>query len=515
MFMSKLRNVSLILSTTFLTLANALTFSTQVISQSSIVRDRNSRDVALAEKIRRVENGLLPPVFVKGRSRRMNLLERMKFYKVPGVTIAVINDGRIEWAKGYGVKRAGESERVTPETLFQAASISKPVTAIAALHLVQAEALDLDGNVNDKLLSWKVPENQFTTSRKVTLRRLLSHTAGLTVPGFPGYQIDQPLPTLLQILNGEKPANTPPVRVQFPVGEGFRYSGGGTTVVQQLLIDVTKKAFPALMQELVLTKLEMKRSTFEQPLPAKLHTQAAHGHDTEGRTVQGGWYVYPEMAAAGMWTTASDLALLAIEIQKSKVGKSNKILSAEMIDTMLSPQVRGNGLGFGLDGEGRSARFFQSGRNKGYICFMTAYQNTGQGLVVMTNTETGGELIEEIARGVAKEYHWPDYLLEEKVIKQVDPKVFEDYLGEYEFEAEPGVFISISTENGKLFRQVIEPGEAGQIIRGAKAELLPESETHFFLRDIAVQYVFVKDEKGKVTKLILRGRGPDRVLKRK
>src|SRR5688572_27074372 len=162
-----------------------------------------------SERIRRVETGLRFPRTIRGRPvAQMQLDERMRHYKVPGVSIAVIDSFRIAWARGYGVRETGGTSSITTETLFQAASISKPIAAVAALRLVQKGKLDLDEDVNVKLRSWKVPENAFTLARPVTLRRLLSHGAGLTVHGFRGYTSSAPVPTVLQVLDGHSPANS-------------------------------------------------------------------------------------------------------------------------------------------------------------------------------------------------------------------------------------------------------------------------------------------------------------------
>jgi CubicO group peptidase (beta-lactamase class C family) len=375
----------------------------------------SNRNANLDERIRRVENGLLPPFFVKGQpDAAMRLVDRMRFYKTPGVSVAVIDGGKMEWARGYGALEAGGSRPVTPETLFQAASISKPVTAMAVLRLVQENKLSLDEEVNIKLVSWKVPENEFTREQKVTLRNLLSHSAGATVHGFEGYGSDEKVPTLVQILNGAAPANSKPIRVGGVPNREFRYSGGGYLITQQLLTDVTGRPFPALMRETVLQKLGMSRSTYQQPLPRGLLDSAAAGHTSSGETIKGNWQTYPEMAAAGLWTTPTDLAKFAIEIQKSKNGKSNRVLSTRMIDEMLAPQVGGWGLGLELHGEDGSARFGHSGANGGYRCFLVAYVTTGQGAAVMTNSDSGGELAEEILRSIAREYHWLGYLPQEE-----------------------------------------------------------------------------------------------------
>ena len=352
------------------------------------------------------------------------LLDRMQADKIPGLSIAVINDGKLEWARGYGELEVGNNKPVTTDTLFQACSISKPVTAMAVVYLVQQGKLDLDEDVNQKLVSWKIPENEFTRDQKVTIRRLLSHSAGVTVSGFRGYSSDEQVPTLHQILDGVEPANSVHLRVDTIPGTQWRYSGGGFTVLQQLLIDVTGKPFPEIMQNLVLQKLEMKQSTFQQPLPINLRAQAARGHEENGEKVNGDYFIYPELAAAGLWTTPSDLARFAIELQKSKAGESNIVLSVDMTNLMLSDQmedfpmemvsqrydreIRNQGLGFRLEGDGRSARFSHHGGNMGYRCFIVAYSDTGQGAVVMTNSDNGFELIQKIIRNIAKEYSWVD-----------------------------------------------------------------------------------------------------------
>jgi len=303
----------------------------------------------LAARIQRVENGIPPiPISDSAPPLRLSLEQLMQTYKVPGLSIAVIDNFKIAWAKGYGVSEAGSHDPVTIHTLFQAGSISKPVAATGALSLVQQGKLSLDENVNDKLKSWQVPDNEFTKDQKVTLRRILSHSAGLTVHGFPGYAVGAPIPTLVQILNGESPANTRPVRVDTVPGTKFIYSGGGVTIEQQLLIDVTGKPFPQFMREAVLDKIGMTDSTYEQPLPPTRAAIAATATHSNGMAVPGKWHTYPEMAAAGLWTTSSDLARFGIEIALSEQGKANHVLSASMTREMLKPQIEQVGLGFFL-----------------------------------------------------------------------------------------------------------------------------------------------------------------------
>ena len=358
------------------------------------------------ERIKRVESGLL--LLDSKQPRKAKLADRMQHHNTPGVSVAVIHEGKIEWSRGYGVLEAGGLAPVTAGALFQAASISKPVAAMAALRMVQEGRLDLDEDVNRRLKSWKAPENEFTQEEKVTLRRILSHSAGLTVHGFRGYAAGEEVPTLVQLLDGRPPANSRPVRVDVIPGMKSSYSGGGFSVMQLLMMDIAGRRFPEIMRETVLEKLGMRHSTYEQPLPRGLRSSAAAGHRANGEVVRGKWHTYPEMAAAGLWTTPSDLARFAIELRKSYAGESGKILSKEMARRMLRRQKGDRGLGVVITGEGAAARFSHGGGNEGYRCYLAACVETGDGAVVMTNSDRGDGLMMEIIRGIAAEYGWPD-----------------------------------------------------------------------------------------------------------
>jgi CubicO group peptidase (beta-lactamase class C family) len=359
-----------------------------------------------AARVARVEAGLLPITLPGEKPMSLSLQRWMELYKIPGLSVAVFDKNGIVWAKSYGVKEAGGSDPVTLDTLFQAASISKPVTALAALHYAEQGKWSLDANINEKLVSWKLPDNEFTKEQKVTLRRLLSHNAGTMVHGFPGYAVNEPLPTLPQILDGQKPANTEPVRVDIVPGSETRYSGGGTTIVQLMMVDQLEKPFPQIMKETVLSPLGLENSSYEQPLPPALAARAATGTYPSGKSVEGHWHVYPEMAAAGLWTTPSDLARIAIEVSKARAGKSKSVLSQAMAKQMLTRQSEGFGLGFQLEG---GDRFGHGGANEGFQSNLIAFADSGSGVVMMANSDNGMLLFERIAASIASEYGWKSF----------------------------------------------------------------------------------------------------------
>jgi CubicO group peptidase (beta-lactamase class C family) len=455
----------------------------------------------IEQRIRHIQDAILPAVLTQGQPpATAKLADRMDALHVPGVSIAVIHDGKIEWARGFGVTRLG-GPAVTPDTLFQAASISKPVTGMAVMHLVQTGKLDLDADVNRYLKAWKVPENSFTEKTKVTLRELLSHTAGMTVHGFPGYAAGAPLPTLVEILNGEKPANTSAIRVDTVPGTNWRYSGGGFVVTQLLLQDITGQSFPAFMRETVLGPSGMTRSTYEQPLPKNRMGEAAMAYSGDGKPVGGGPHVYPEMAPAGLWTTPSDLARFAIELQKSLAGKPNTVLSAAMAREMLKPGKNHWGIGIGTGGSVEHPYFSHGGANEGFQCNLVAY-DTGDGAAIMTNSDNGGRLASELLRTIAYEYKWPDFAPREHKEISVSPSILSQYAGVYSIE--PGFNLSITLAGSQLISQA-----TGQ----EKVPLFADSATTFFLKVVDAEIEFPK-ENGPASQLILHQNGQDMTAKR-
>ena len=380
---------------------------------------------SLAQRIDTVENRM--PIREWFKWSEKTLFDRMEHYKVPGVSLAVINNDEIEWAKGYGILEVGSDKTVTPDTLFQSASIGKSLTAAATMYFVESGHLSLDVNVNAKLVSWKVPENWYTKRRKVTLRMLLSHSAGMTVHGFRGYAEGEKIPTLRQILDGKPPANNEPIRVDKTPGKAFRYSGGGFQVVQQLLEDLQKKPFSDIMLETVLKPCGMTSSVYKLILPEDRIDSAAAAHNVYGLPVFGKWHNLAAFGAGGgLWSTPTDLARFGIEISRAYKGKSYKILSQQSAEIMLTPQTGTGGfgrrvskylpgfcsqikygLGFILCGEQQDFIFWHGGHNlPGYRSLLVMMPAKEQGIAIMINGEKGSALLGEIFYSFAQAYGW-------------------------------------------------------------------------------------------------------------
>jgi len=400
------------------------------------------------ERIKRIENGLLPPVLITGEPV-WNILERMEHYGVPGISIAVIDDFRVVWAKGYGVKDTETGEPVTERTMFQAASISKTLNATAIMKMVEEGRLSLGEDVNTYLTSWKLPDNEFTMEKKVTVANLLSHTGGTTVQGFPGYETGAPLPTVQQILSGEAPANTLPVVVDIVPGQMYRYSGGGTTILQLLLTELEGRPYPEIMKEMVLDPLEMTGSSFSQPPTTELQKFVASAHGRDGKPIEGRYHVYPEFAAAGLWTTSADLAGFAIEHQLSLQSRSNRILSAETEEKMTTPYIGETyGLGFAIQDVKGEIYFSHLGGNRGFNCMLIAHKQGGYGAVVMVNSNNSMDLIGEIIRSIAMEYSWAEYISGPYELYSVSPDTLERYAGRFRVGAD--VVANITVDGGLL-----------------------------------------------------------------
>ena len=389
----------------------------------------------------RVESALLPTFIIRGEpTPRVSLRGRMEALGVPGVSVAVLADGEIAWARGYGFADLESGRPVTPRTLFQAASISKPVAALAALQLVEEGLVALDADVNGVLTSWRVPANPFTTEAPVTLRGLLTHRAGLGVSGFPGYGPGETVPDAVGVLDGR--GNTDPVRVVLPPGERWQYSGGGTTVVQQLIVDLRRAPFSEVMRRRVLDPIAMVRSTYEQPIPSFRQDDIATGYRSDGTPVPGGWHTYPEQAAAGLWTTPGELALYAREVQRAWSGASERVLGGALAREMLTPDQDDWGLGPAVSEDGK--RFRHGGSNQGFRSTFSATIDGDDGVFVMTNSDAGSSLALQIAITVADVYGWSGPQPVERVPAELPLAARERFLGTYAVAgSETGIEVEI------------------------------------------------------------------------
>lgn len=341
----------------------------------------------------------------QSKSKKWSIKDRMAFYGVNAVSVAVIKDYKIEWAKSYGFADVAEKRLATPETLFQAASISKSFNSLAVLKLVEEGKLTLDNDINDYLKTWKFPYDDIAKGKKISIANLLNHTAGLSGHGFRGYAKGQQLPTTIQILDGLAPTNSAAIRSVFEPGLKSQYSGGGTTISQLILENTTGEKYEDYLQKNVLTPLGMTSSSFNQPPSADKKNLLATGYNGDTEVV-GKYHIYPEKAAAGLWTTPTDLAKYIIETQLSLQGKSNKVLSKEM-----SAKRIDNQFGVFSDDYKGSKYFNHSGGNEGFVCYYIGSIEDGNGMVVMTNGRNN-MLMQEIISSIASLNQWKNYPLD-------------------------------------------------------------------------------------------------------
>jgi CubicO group peptidase (beta-lactamase class C family) len=465
-------------------------FGTSLVSAQT---KKNPDDIE--EKIRLVENNLTGWVHT-GNNDTWNLAERMKNLNIQGVSIAVIHNYQIEWARGYGFADRSENRPVTEMTLFQAASISKSLNSVGVLKLVQEKRLDLNSDINKYLITWKFPYDEKSNNKQITLTNLLSHTAGLTIHGFPGYVNGETLPTLPQILNGQKPANTDAVRSSTEPGKSVIYSGGGTTISQLIIMDVTHQPYDAFMKKNVLDSLGMTGSFYTQPPPENKMFLLATGYKANGQAVRGKYHIYPEQAAAGLWTNPSDLCRYIIETQLSYQGKSSKVLTPEMTRLRLTPVLEDAALGTFVNSRvtGSLKYFNHNGGNEGFTCTAIGCRDTGEGVVIMINSDNGS-IIEEIANSVATVYNWKDYYLPEiKKVVAIDESVAARYPGKYDLD---GTKITI-----KMSESGLKLNASGDLFWNVYFT----SDSDFFVREFRGFLRFQTDRDNKVSGFNFNGK---------
>ena len=357
------------------------------------------------KKIREVESHLGEPGQGPGLIWH-GLKERMAYYRIHGLSIAVIHDYKMQWARGYGWADSAENRPVTVHTLFQAASISKSLNSVGLMRLAQEKKIDLYADINTYLKSWKFPYDPKSGGKTISVANLLSHTGGLTVHGFPGYEKGAALPTVVQVLNGTPPANTEAVSSMYAPGIKYEYSGGGTTISQLILMDVTGQAYDRWMSEQVLRPMGMTESFYTQPAPVSRAAMLATAYHADGSAVPGKYHIYPEEAPAGLWTNPTDLCKYIIETQLALAGRSAKVLDADHERLRLTPYVDSSAaLGAFIVRKGDGKWFQHGGANEGFRCVYFGSMEGGDGVAVMVNSDNGG-ILNEVLAGVAMVYGW-------------------------------------------------------------------------------------------------------------
>lgn len=460
----------------------------------SLKAQRSRYSKRVEGQIKRVEESLGEAIVTSDTP--ILLSERMKEYNVPAVSIAVIRNFKLEWARAYGTLERGRNLPATPDALFQAASISKTVNALGALSLVQNGKVALNADVDDYLKGWRFPYDSAIGSKKVTLAHLLSHTGGTTVHGFRGYARGEPIPTLVQILNGEKPANNKPVRLAFEPGVKAQYSGGGITIVQKLMMDVTGSAYEKFMYENVLRPLGMEHSFYDVEPGDRHLARLATGHYEDGSPLTGRFRIYPEQAAASLWTSPSELGKCIVELQKAFNGKGRKTITRETAQIMLTPVVGENGLGTFIKKIGGVTYFSHGGANEGFRSYYVANLEKGDGVIVMINSNNSS-IIPEIVNSVAVVYNWTDFY---KPVFRATVKVPDSVLARY-----VGVY-----EVGPGFSIVIALGQYGLTAQASNQpsfRLYAEDRRKFFYKVVSATIEFVGDDSGSVLKLVLKQNG--------
>ncbi len=430
----------------------------------------------------------MPSLQIEGEPvETYNINERLQELGIPGISIALVSNGEIEWARAYGMADSSQNRPMTTQTMLLAGSISKPVAALRAHQLVEGGKLSLNENVNDYLTSWKLPDNEFTKNEKVTLRRILNHTAGLTVWGFPGYDKGDEIPSVPDVLDGK--GNTGEVRVYKEPGESWQYSGGGYTIMQLMVTDIEGTSFPETMQQNVLNPLGMEKSTFENPLPPKYHPLAATGYRGNGTEVEGKWPVYPEMAAAGLWTTPSQLIQYAIEVQKIYQTKEDGLLKSATVQEMLVAGMNGHGLGPAI----QDNTFGHGGADEGFRAQLTAWKDQPHAVVIMVNSDNG-RIIQEVMRAIANEYDLPGIQANLKKVISISTDQLQKYTGKFQV-GDMGVLEIKLVDDHLTF-------EAGFIQE--TIHLAAESETQFFDRNDGTPVNF-QIQNGQVNSFLVQG----------
>jgi len=452
-------------------------------------------------RIKKVENNLGGWVKIQD-STGWNILNRMACYHVNGLSIAVIHNYKVEWAKGYGWADTAGRVPVTVSTLFQPASIGKSINAVGMMKLVQDGKLDLNRDINDYLKRWKFPYDSVSRGKKITTIALLSHTAGLSVHGFDGYKWGQALPNIIQVLNGEPPANSPAVRSLFEPGIKFEYSGGGYEISELMAEDITGVPYARYINSTIFKQLGMRHTFYYPGLTNEAKKNLATAYRFDGAAIGCKYHIYPENACgAGLWSTPTDMAKFIIELQLSLQNKSNKILSATTTRQMFIPQVeKNNAPGFFIEQRGGGTYFHHDGLNEGFTSDYYASMKDGNGVVIMANTDyaSSQDIRTEIINSVAAVYGWKGFYT--PVVKKeavVPDSVLKTYCGKYKFRDDLDQTVTVFFKNGHLwFHDSSSP---------VPWLMHFTNHTDFFFHEVMFNiHSFTKDANGKVDGFMIK-----------
>jgi CubicO group peptidase (beta-lactamase class C family) len=424
-------------------------FSYTVWAQDSSAIGANAKPSENSDaRILRIENDLRPTLQVQGRPlERDTLVELMKIHHTPSISIAVVDHGHILWARAYGLADLAAKTPATARTIYQAGSVSKPVAASAAMQFVEEGGLGLDVPVNTELKSWRIPDGSAAQGHLVTLREVLTHTAGLSMQGSPGYAAGVPVPTLIEVLEGKPPATSPPVIVEETPGKAWKYSGGGFLIAQLLMMDTDGQTFPDLVQRRIFSRVGMTASTYEQPLPQSRRAEAAVGYSSDGQQVKGQFHTYPEMAAGGLWTTPSDLARWAIALERAYNGERSPLMSRAMARQMLTPGLGGWGLGMSVIPVGDEIMFGHAGDTVGFKATLIGWPRGERAVVAMGNSDDASAVIDPFTQAVVREYGWKGWGPQILVAFKLNENQRRELLGRWKHE---GDVVTIRAEGSRL-----------------------------------------------------------------
>jgi len=457
-------------------------------------------------RLARAADNLQQPLVIEGRSvERHRIEDRMQRFAVPATSVAVIDGGRLAAARAWGVMLAGGDEPVTTETMFQAGSVSKPVTALLALALVGDGQLQLDRPVNDVLRSWKVPDNELTREVPVTLRHVLTHQAGFTPFGYLIPRNEGAVPSMAELLRGGV-RDWPAVTVEFLPGSRHAYSNSGYCVLQAVLEDTSGSSLDQLAAARMFIPMGMRHSTFAEPLAPELLAAAASGHTRkrsgpgsrpEPQPVEDKAEMAPG-AAGGLWSTPTDLALLAGEVMRAWRGESDRLITTELAHEFLTPQVDNEGLGIYVEGEGPELHARHAGGMVGFVAHLVFYPNAGKGAVVMSSSDGGRWVDQELIAAIAEEFQWPGYPIRRR-LGTATPEQLRELVGVYELTASPDITFTVTMQGESA---------VGQINRYPPFDLTPTSEPDLFvLPRESLEIVFSRGRDGAVNEVTLRRAG--------